>query len=298
MRAIRTVVAARTIVGDDPALAYTLLVAALEAVAQLAIPAESLLDWERYDPSKRSELDPVLATLEPPAAEAMRSAILRADQRSLGRRFKSFIFDHVEPSYYRSEANGVARPVRACDLAHALDVAYRLRSRHVHELRHLEPELWVIADRADTLPWEGKPRISHLCTPCPPVSLMGSEPTDHAAGTARGFVPASSRPTLFMDFISRLGVSGRRLFADVAPVTPVALPWLPRFTPSRDSGGPRRPRHPRQRTAGQSAGRSINDPARWSGRFGGVLLLRCRHAAPSSRSTRRWRTGSSPGGPT
>jgi hypothetical protein len=86
MRAIRKVVAARTIVVDDPALAYTLFVSTLEALAQVAIPPESHFDWDRYDPRKRIELDPVLDTLKPPAAEAVRGAILRADQPSLGRR--------------------------------------------------------------------------------------------------------------------------------------------------------------------------------------------------------------------
>lgn len=99
MRVVRKVVVARTIVGDDPGLAYTLFVSALEALAQVAIPPEGLLGWDRYDPSKRTVLDPVLDTLALADAEVMRDAILRADQRSLGRRFKAFVLDHLEPSF-------------------------------------------------------------------------------------------------------------------------------------------------------------------------------------------------------
>jgi hypothetical protein len=156
MRAMRKVVDACTLVSEDPGLAYTLFVSSIDALTQLATGPEEFLDWDRYDPPKRAVLEPALADLDAESAERMRLAILRADQLSLSRRFKRFTNDHIDQSFYRADAEGAVRPIRPSDLPHALDVAYRLRSRNVHELRDLEPELWVVGDRADTLRWEGR----------------------------------------------------------------------------------------------------------------------------------------------
>lgn len=160
MRAMRKVTAACTMVSEDPALSYALFVSALESLAQVVTTPADFLDWDRYDSKKRTILDAALSELDSATAESVRDAILRADQLALGRRFKTFVLDHIEPAFFRAESEGVLRPIRAHDLAHALEVAYRLRSRNVHELRDLEPELWVIADRADTLRWESRSVLS------------------------------------------------------------------------------------------------------------------------------------------
>lgn len=162
MRAIRTVVDSTFLVDEDPSLAYTLLVATLESLAQRATAPEQERNWDTYDSRKRKILDNVLLELEleEDKADRIREAILEADQLSLSRRFRSFTLDHIRPSFYREEAEESRRPIRAHDLPHALKVAYRLRSRNVHELRTLAPELWAIPDRADTLRFEGRSVLS------------------------------------------------------------------------------------------------------------------------------------------
>jgi hypothetical protein len=162
MRAIRSVVNATYSVSDNPGLAYTLLVAALESLAQLAISPDDMRSWDTYDGKKRKIIDSALvdADLRTEQATKIRDAVLKADQLSLARRFRAFTLGHIEPSFYRAEAAGASRPVRASDLPNALEIAYRFRSRNVHELQDLEPELWEVSDRADTLPFEGRAVLS------------------------------------------------------------------------------------------------------------------------------------------
>jgi hypothetical protein len=69
-------------------------------------------------------------------------------------------FAHVGPSFYRAEAADAVRPIRAVDLLRALDIAYQFRSRNVHTLQTLDPELWQATMRAETLPYEGVTALS------------------------------------------------------------------------------------------------------------------------------------------
>lgn len=156
MRAIRRVIDATHLVGDDPSLAYTLFVTSLESLAQISTSPEEDRSWDTYDSAKRKVIEDAIADLTPEQADRVRDAVLEIDQLSLSRRFRSFVVDHIEPSFYRSEATTAIRPVRAHDLKHALRVAYELRSRNVHQLEVLAPELWLISDRADTLRSEGR----------------------------------------------------------------------------------------------------------------------------------------------
>lgn len=156
IRAIRTVVDASLLVADEPGLAYTLYVAALESLAQLAIPAETVHDWERYDSKKRKLFETAFtdAALDPHQTELIRAAVMEADQLALARRFSEFTLNHVAPEFYRAEAAEAVLPIRAVDLPNALAVAYKLRSRNVHLLQELAPELWAVANRADTVRFE------------------------------------------------------------------------------------------------------------------------------------------------
>ncbi len=162
MRSIRSVVDASLLVSDDPGLAYTLFVSSLESLAQLAIPVEEVRGWDTYDSKRRKVFDAAVveAGLSPEQAEKLRAAVIEIDQLSLRRRFIEFTLGHIEGSYYRSEAVPAIRPIRAHDLPNALDVAYRLRSRNVHLLEALAPELWAISDRADALRFEGRSVLS------------------------------------------------------------------------------------------------------------------------------------------
>lgn len=158
MRAIRQIVDATLMVAEDVTLAYTLLVAALESLAQNASPHPS--SWHDYDPVKRKRIDEATADLSGDQRARLRSALLENEHLSLQRRFISFVLDHTGPSFYRAEAVGAIRPISASDLPAALQTAYRIRSRNVHALQNLPPEVWMMADRSDTADLAGATVLS------------------------------------------------------------------------------------------------------------------------------------------
>ncbi len=169
MRAIQTIADAAALAHDQPARAYMFFVAAIEVLSQVGPPPPPApYSWDSYDGRKRKKIDPALAQISPDKAAVVKDAILAADQLSLSRTFISFALANIRPMYYRAEAEGAKGPLRAVDVPHALKVAYRLRSRAVHELRELAPELYAITDGSDTVQFKGRPvfslqGLSRLC---------------------------------------------------------------------------------------------------------------------------------------
>lgn len=150
MRAIRRVIDATYLVNDDPTMAYTLFVAALESLSQLvAVTKEH--HWTQYPSEKAKIIDESLDGLGEADANRIRQAVLAVDQLSLQRQFISFTRGHVQASFYREEAKNAITPIRATDLPKALDFAYQLRSKNVHALQTLAPELYLVVDHAETL---------------------------------------------------------------------------------------------------------------------------------------------------
>lgn len=162
MRSIRSIVDASLLVSDDPGLSYTLYVASLESLAQVAIPVETTWNWDSYDHQRRRVVDAAIrnAALTEEQESTIRAAVMEIDQFSLRRRFLDFTVAHVGPEFYRAEAVNAVRPIRDTDLVNALEVAYRLRSQHVHVLEALAPELWALSLRFDTVRWKGRPVLS------------------------------------------------------------------------------------------------------------------------------------------
>ncbi|MEZ8369766.1 hypothetical protein AB6C94_10055 [Vibrio splendidus] len=138
MRAIRTYVTGMQRIADDFELAYTLLVASLESLAQDFDGYKSC--WDDYDQRKKKQVDAALSGSDEEIAEKVRQAILDIEHISLGRRFRDFTQLHISPSFYREEANGITNPISKFDLPKALTNAYQARSQYVHQLRKL-PDL-------------------------------------------------------------------------------------------------------------------------------------------------------------
>lgn len=148
MRAIRRIVTASERVAEDPTLAYTDYVAALESLsARLDVPRPT---WNRLDPRKRRILDGTLSALTPDAAERVRTAILDSERAGTKHRYVEFVLDHVRPSFYREEATGLNRPVQRTSLRQVVAKAYDARSKNLHELRELSIGTWLLVGGAQT----------------------------------------------------------------------------------------------------------------------------------------------------
>lgn len=148
MRAIRRIVDATTRVADDVSLAYMLLVAALESLAQSTEAPRPA--WADLEESKRARIDAATEGLPIEHRERIETAVLANEHVALQRRFSAFVLAYVEEAFYRSEAVGALCPITATELPNALRQAYGIRSRNVHVLEELPPEVWMAAQRADT----------------------------------------------------------------------------------------------------------------------------------------------------
>jgi hypothetical protein len=139
MRAMRTYVTGMQRIADDFELAYTLLVASIESLAQDFDGHKS--SWKSYDQKKRRLIDEALSSASSEVSEGVRTAILDFEHTSLSRRFRDFSIEYINPSYFREEAVGIVHPISKHDLPRALANAYQARSQYIHNLRKLPSQL-------------------------------------------------------------------------------------------------------------------------------------------------------------
>ena len=135
LKAIRTYTTGVYRIADDFEIAYALIVASIESLAQDFDGYRA--EWKDYEESRRSRIDHALKGTEDETARQVRDAILENEHVSLARRFVDFSLDHVNPSFFREEAAEQKNPVGLSDLRAALPQVYRLRSRYLHNLEKL-----------------------------------------------------------------------------------------------------------------------------------------------------------------
>ncbi|PJH88533.1 MULTISPECIES: hypothetical protein [Pseudomonas] len=141
MRAIRTYINGMHRIADDLELAYTLLVASVESLAQDFDGHES--DWESYEERKRLAVDEALSGAEEELTQRVREALLRVEHTALARRFREFAISHTPPSYFREPALAMNQSLARSDLKEVLAMAYQSRSKYVHQLKRL-PDVVVL----------------------------------------------------------------------------------------------------------------------------------------------------------
>jgi len=139
MRAIRTYINGMHRIADDLELAYTLLVASVESLAQDFDGHES--DWASYDERKRQAVDEALAGADEAVAQRVRDALLRVEHTALARRFREFAIAHTSPKYFREAPLVPGQALSRTDIAEVLAMAYQARSKYVHQLKRLPDEV-------------------------------------------------------------------------------------------------------------------------------------------------------------
>ncbi|WP_129779436.1 hypothetical protein [Peristeroidobacter soli] len=156
MRALRTYVNGMHRIADDLELAYTLLVASVESLAQDFDGHES--DWDSFDERKRKAIDKALCGADEVIAQRVRRALLTVEHVALARRFREFAVAHTSPAYFRQVSVDGPQLAKS-ELAGALGAAYQSRSKYVHQLRRL-PDLVTLGQGYGETVLEG--RSTHL----------------------------------------------------------------------------------------------------------------------------------------
>jgi len=135
MRAIRTYINGMHRIADDLELAYTLLVASVESLAQDFDGHES--DWASYDERKRQAVDEALTGADEAVAQRVRDALLTVEHTALARRFREFVIAHTPPEYFRDASLVPGQALSSTDITESLVMAYQARSKYVHQLMRL-----------------------------------------------------------------------------------------------------------------------------------------------------------------
>lgn len=166
LRSMKTYVLALQRLGDDPELAYMLLVVSIESLSQKFDSGEP--DWNDYAEDKRRRVDAALEDADDETAQRVRNVLLETEHVSLSRRFRLFVLGHLTADYFRADAVERPNPVGRSDLPEALNRAYGLRSRYLHSLQEL-PDLLslgftrgdtAVIDNATMLTFEGLARLA------------------------------------------------------------------------------------------------------------------------------------------
>ena len=158
MRAIRRYVIGTYRISDDVNLAYALFVMSMESLAQEF--DEFAPTWEDYDQNKRRQIDDALRGAADPVADGVRAAVLANEHVAIARRFREFALAHIQPPFFREEADHIERPVSRPDLSAALKQAYSIRSGYVHHLKAIPRMVYAIDGFHETIMVGGKPALT------------------------------------------------------------------------------------------------------------------------------------------
>ncbi|KPD13156.1 hypothetical protein, partial [Phaeobacter sp. 11ANDIMAR09] len=158
MRAIKTYIAALHCIPYDPARAYTLMVSAVETLAQEFDDYRST--WIDVDDRKRKAIDDALSDIENDGAEKIRHAILESEHLSLSRRYRAFVSSKIEADFFRVKGSKNGRSIARWEVSPALKQAYGIRSQYIHSAKPLPDQLAVPHEHWEVATVERRPALT------------------------------------------------------------------------------------------------------------------------------------------
>ncbi len=156
MAALRTFCSALEATSTSVDLAYSMLVYALESLAQGFGGYQPV--WNDYEDKVRKSVDGFLGSVATEVADGVRAALLESAHLKLMKRFVTFIEAHTDDSYFIREAEGIQAAIRKTEFTRALKNAYKMRSGYVHELKPLVSQLRIpTISQQDAFRWDYEP---------------------------------------------------------------------------------------------------------------------------------------------
>jgi hypothetical protein len=159
MAAMRAFCSALEAITTSVDLAYSMLIYALESLAQGFDDYEPA--WEDYEDKVRNSVDCFLASVPAEVSSGIRAALLGSAHLKLMKRFLRFIEAHTDNSYFTRGAEGVQAAIRKAEFPRALRNAYEIRSGYVHELKPIISQLRVpTISQQDAFRWGFEPYLT------------------------------------------------------------------------------------------------------------------------------------------
>lgn len=128
---IRTYCASIRLLENDPNLAYSMLIFALESLSQSY--DEYVPVWEDYDENIKNKLEQKLKGIDERICEEIKQTLLTDSHLKLSRRFLHFILNYLDDGYYLDKK--ITNKILKDDVEDALKNAYNIRSKYAHALK-------------------------------------------------------------------------------------------------------------------------------------------------------------------
>jgi hypothetical protein len=126
---------------SDIYLAYSMMVYCLESLSQRFdnyVPS-----WEDYDQNQRVRLERCFDGLDSSKVQIIKDILTENAHFKLSKRFISFVTENLDEAFFTTYAHKRKRALQKSELDQALLNAYKIRSKYVHALEPIMPQLTI-----------------------------------------------------------------------------------------------------------------------------------------------------------